>query len=93
MKYTTCYIGTKQDRRAAALKDAFEYINNPDMWTKLINGIRDIRDNKDLRGAIRGGRFLTMMIGIQGAPAAAVIMFALRREGHWMNSRMLPDAP
>jgi hypothetical protein len=93
MKYTTRYTGTKQARRAAALKDAAEYVNSPDMWTKLINGIRDVRDNEGLRSAIRGGRFLTMMIGIQGAPAAAVIMFALRHKGHWMNNRMLPFKP
>jgi len=93
MKYTTRYTGTKQVRRAAALKDAFEYINNPDVWINLVGAIRQTRAEKGIRSAIKQAHMWCMMFGIQGAPAYAVTMFALRHKGHWMNNTMLPDAP
>jgi hypothetical protein len=93
MSYTTRYTGTKQARRAAALKDAFEYLNNMEMWINLVGAIRQTRAENGIRNAIKQARMWCMMLGIQGAPAYAVMMFALRHKGHWMNSTMLPDAP
>ena len=84
MGFTVRYKGTRKERRAAALRDAKMYISD-NQWIVLVNKIRDMRDESGIRSAIRGARFLAMFAGIQGAPVAAIVMYALRPKGHWMK--------
>lgn len=77
MSYTVHYSGSKKERLEKARKDAESYLGK-EFYDKIVNAMSDAVKNGHLRDLAKTYRFHLSFAGVQGAPARAMVLDAIR---------------
>lgn len=77
MKQIVRYSGTKSERMYKALLDCKFYLGQ-ELYDKVMATLHKITVTEGKRAMVRTGYFSLGMLGIEGAPARAMMLQALR---------------
>jgi hypothetical protein len=86
MSYIVNYTETKEERMTAAIKDAHFYLGDK-LFVKVVNLLRE----NSLRVVLKHYRITLSFVGLEGAPARAMVIYAFRHKGHYMTNALLKN--
>jgi hypothetical protein len=78
MSYTVSYSGTKQERMVKARGDAEDYLGKAH-YDKIVGAMICAIKEGHLRDLAKTYRFHLSFAGLQGAPARALVLDAIRK--------------
>lgn len=84
MSYTVRYSGTTEQRMIKVLKDARYYLGIK-LFNKIIATLQGETKKHGYKSIIKNYQFMLSFVGVQGAPARAMLIYSLANNDHYLK--------